>query len=42
MPDAPPCVAFDPNVEGRYRLFKASIEELLNPGDAHPEDHPHR
>ena len=31
MPDAPPCVAFDPSVEGRYRLFKASIEELLNP-----------
>jgi hypothetical protein len=27
----PPCVAFDPSVEGRYRLFKASMEELLNP-----------
>jgi hypothetical protein len=24
-------VPFDPSVEGRYRLFKASVEELLNP-----------
>ena len=31
MPNPPPCVAFDPSVEGRYRLFKASMEELLNP-----------
>jgi hypothetical protein len=31
MPNPPPCVPFDPSVEGRYRLFKASIEELLNP-----------
>ena len=31
MENAPPCVAFDPSVEGRYRLFKASVEELLNP-----------
>jgi len=27
----PPCVAFDPSVEGRYRLFKDSIDQLLNP-----------
>ena len=31
MPNPPPCVPFDPSVEGRYRLFKASVEELLNP-----------
>jgi hypothetical protein len=31
MPSPPPCVPFDPSVEGRYRLFKASAEELLNP-----------
>jgi hypothetical protein len=31
MPNPPPCMPFDPSVEGRYRLFKASIEELLNP-----------
>ena len=31
MPNPPPCVPFDPSVEGRYRLFKASMEELLNP-----------
>src|SRR5205807_2404404 len=27
----PPCVAFDPSVEGRYRLFKDSVDQLLNP-----------
>jgi hypothetical protein len=31
MTNAPPCVPFDPSVEGRYRLFKASMEDLLNP-----------
>ena len=31
MPNPPPCVPFNPSVEGRYRLFKASVEELLNP-----------
>jgi hypothetical protein len=31
MPNPPPCVPFDPSVEGRYRLFRASMEELLNP-----------
>jgi hypothetical protein len=29
--DAPPCLPFDASVEGRYRLFKASMEELLYP-----------
>jgi hypothetical protein len=32
LANAPACVPFDPSVEGRYRLFKASMEELLNPG----------
>jgi mono/diheme cytochrome c family protein len=31
MPKPPPCVMFDPSVAGRYKLFKASVEELLNP-----------
>src|SRR6185503_18700005 len=31
LPNPPPCVPYDPSVEGRYRLFKASMEELLNP-----------
>ncbi|MFP5288203.1 MAG: cytochrome c, partial [Thermoanaerobaculia bacterium] len=25
------CVPFDPSVEGRYKLYKASMDELLNP-----------
>jgi hypothetical protein len=29
--DPPACWPFDPSVEGRWRLFKASMEELLNP-----------
>lgn len=30
--DNPPdCFAYDPSVEGRYRLFQASVEQLLNP-----------
>jgi len=31
LADAPPCLPFDASVEGRYRLFKASMEELLYP-----------
>jgi len=31
LPNSPDCVPFDPSVEGRYRLFKASMAELLNP-----------
>ena len=37
MPNPPPCVTFDPSVEGRYRLFKASVEELLNPSSRLPK-----
>ncbi len=29
--NAPECWAFDPSVEGRYKLFVASMEALLNP-----------
>ena len=29
--NAPACWAYDPSVEGRYKLFKASMEELLTP-----------
>jgi hypothetical protein len=28
---APPCVAYDPSVEGRFALYKASMEDLLSP-----------
>ena len=28
---APDCWAYDPSVEGRYRLYQASMDELLNP-----------
>ena len=31
LANAPPCLPFDVSVEGRYRLFKQSMEELLNP-----------
>ncbi len=27
----PPCVPYDPSVEGRYRLFKDSMRDLLHP-----------
>jgi hypothetical protein len=31
LEEPPPCWAFDPSVEGRYKLYKASMELLLNP-----------
>jgi hypothetical protein len=37
MPNPPPCIVFDSSVEGRYRLFKASVEELLNPDQRLPK-----
>ena len=37
MPNPPPCWRFDPTVEGRYKLFKASMEELLNPEKRPPK-----
>jgi mono/diheme cytochrome c family protein len=30
LANPPPCVPFDPSVEGRYRLFKDSMDQLLN------------
>jgi len=27
----PPCLAFDPSIEGRYRLYKDSMQDLLYP-----------
>ena len=37
MPNPPSCVPFDPSVEGRYKLFKASAEDLLNPRQRLPK-----
>jgi hypothetical protein len=31
LPNPPPCWKFDPSVEGRFALYKASMMELLNP-----------
>jgi hypothetical protein len=31
LADPPACWAFDPSVAGRYALYKASMDELLNP-----------
>ena len=31
MANPPPCVPFDPSVEGRYKLYKDSMQDLLNP-----------
>ena len=33
LKNAPACVAFDPSVEGRYKLYKASMQELLTQPD---------
>ncbi|CAN5164001.1 hypothetical protein BH24PSE2_BH24PSE2_21470 [soil metagenome] len=31
MAEPPPCWPYDPSVEGRYELYKASMAELMNP-----------
>jgi hypothetical protein len=31
LPNPPACWKYDPSVEGRYKLYKASMEELLSP-----------
>ena len=31
LANPPPCVPFDPSVEGRYKLYKDSMQDLLNP-----------
>ncbi|MGH8727602.1 MAG: hypothetical protein ACREV9_05490 [Burkholderiales bacterium] len=35
--DQPACWPFDPGVEGRYKLFKESVRELLNPKERIPK-----
>lgn len=37
LPDPPDCWTFNPGVEGRYELFKASMEALLNPDQRIPK-----
>ena len=37
----PPCVPFDPSVEGRYQLYKDSMQDLLNPEPAPAQGHAH-
>ena len=37
MKNPPACWPYDPSVEGRYRLFKASMMDLLNPGQRVPK-----
>ncbi len=37
LADPPACWPFDPSVRGRYELYKASMEELLNPGKRVPK-----
>jgi hypothetical protein len=37
MKNPPACWPYDPSVEGRYRLFKASMMELLNPRERVPK-----
>lgn len=36
LKNPPPCWKFDPSVEGRYKLFKASMAELLTPPEKRP------
>jgi hypothetical protein len=37
LADPPPCWKFDPSVEGRFALYKASMMELLNPSKRIPK-----
>ncbi len=37
LADPPDCVAYDPSVEGRYSLFLASVDSLLNPDKRIPK-----
>jgi hypothetical protein len=36
VPDPPRCWPYDPSVEGRFRLFRESARQLLNPGQRIP------
>jgi hypothetical protein len=37
LPKPPACWPFDPTVEGRYKLYKASMADLLNPAKRVPK-----
>jgi len=37
LANAPSCWVFDPSVEGRFKLYKASMNELLNPSQRIPK-----
>lgn len=37
LADPPPCLAYDPSVEGRYAVYKASMDALLNPDSRLPK-----
>ncbi len=37
LADPPPCLPYDPSVEGRYKLYVASMQELLNPDKRIPK-----
>jgi mono/diheme cytochrome c family protein len=37
LANPPPCWPYDPSVEGRWRLYKASMEQLLNPDTRIPK-----
>lgn len=37
LANPPECFTYDPSVEGRYRLFQASVEQLLNPTQRIPK-----
>ncbi len=37
LSDPPACWPFDPSVEGRFKLYKASMNDLLNPGKRVPK-----
>jgi hypothetical protein len=37
LPNPPACSPYDPSVEGRFKLYKASMQELLNPSARVPK-----
>lgn len=37
LTDPPKCWAYDPSVEGRFKLFKASVDSLLNAAERTPK-----
>jgi len=37
LSNPPACLPFDPSIEGRYKLFQASVDELLTPPEKRPQ-----